>query len=247
MYSQLGTLRNLGWRLRLMTALVLLALTLTGLVAPVNSVQAATQPSPNPGTSANAPQFPECPQANVAPGTATFVYCTTPSTSDPTQFNITMIVSNLTTYDLDFSHTIVCNLQNGTRVSNVVAPANNITVSAVNNTLTWVPALIPAGQTRTVSFLITKAADSAILVQNVKVTGINQLLKSPFAAAITKLQAEAETRVTNIDVGDGAPSTPATGFGPAQSAQPDLTLPILLLLGGVCALSSFWLWRRQAR
>jgi len=245
MYFHFGTLRHLDWRLRLAAALWLVAL--TALVAPINSAQAATALPANPGTITNAPQFPDCPQASVAPGTATFLYCTTPSASDPTQFNITMIVSNLTTYDLDFSHTVVCNLQNGTRVSKVVTPANNITVSTANNTLIWVPAVIPAGQTRTVSFLITKAVDSAVLVQNVKITGINQLLKSPFAAALTKLQAETETRVTNLDVGGGTPNTPATGFGPAIQTQPDLTLPILLLLGGVFVLSSFWLRRRQAR
>lgn len=220
-------------------------------------------PTPNPDFAGCQPL---APLANVL----SFNYCTAQSPTDPNVFRVDVLVYNATNINIDLSNTLIFNLQAGTQTRKPAVSTGKVSVSGDGSQLIWSGFQLAPGQAATLSFYITKAAGSLALINSIKVTGVNLVTGSPFAAILPAIQAQAgrgQSPIYPIGGNGNGNGTPANGPGggisntPApnlpntgthqsvQAAPPDFlalfSILLGLVLGGGCVFGVVWQLRRR--
>lgn len=202
--------------------------------------------------------FPGCTAPTATAGNVGFGYCLTKSPTNPAVFNITLSLTNRTTQTLDFSHTVVCNMHAGVAIGQISGPTDRAAAAANGTQFVWHASVLAPGQSASVSYFVTKAANSLLLVDSIKITGVNTALNSPFTAILPQIEAETgitldlipQAKVLGTSGGTaqgGAPNLPPAGFAPTTAPnQPDKQSALLLLLADVVlgGVGVVWLRRR---
>jgi hypothetical protein len=210
------------------------------------------------------PDFPGCPPPNPLPKVLSFNYCVTQSPTDPNTFNLSINLYNDTQENLDLSHTLILNLSQGATTRPKTVSNGNVTTSADGSQVIWSNIQLAPGQSASLSFYISKAAKSATLVQDIKVTGLKQALHSSFNTILPAILAkigtgqEAIYPITDQSNPTGTQPTgqgggdivglPATGQGESISGVAPILLILLLSLAALAVGSSLGLvWWRKSR
>lgn len=167
----------------LVVAFLIAILTLFGVETPANAAAVTAQTANN---------FASCTLPTAPTGVATFTYCLQRSPTDPNVYSISMSLNNNSQVPLDFSHTVVCVLSKGTNVGQVNAEPNAITLDKAANTATWHSSVLAPGQSDSISFVITKAANNLTLIDSVQITGVNVTANSPFSAVLPAFLAKTD-------------------------------------------------------
>lgn len=214
--------------------------------------------------------FAGCQPPSPLPDVLSLEYCISQSPTDPTLFNINFIVYNATQSNIDLSHTVILGLQPGTTVRKTTASRGGVSVSPATSEVSWNNFQLAPNESASLSLYVTKAANSLVLVQSIKVTGVNQTINSPFTAILPALLAQPGVGQDPIyplrntpnnptgaggAQGQGGSTTqtsvtglPSTGNAPIATYHTNLsllTLLLLILLSGICGVSLFWLRLRQ--